>query len=220
MQFRLTYQGPLRPTQRDPEEDQANPLADHKHQIRKSFHAQLKQLWATNKFLREHKLSKKLNWSSRPIADENAYWGSDEDLAPMWEVIANQNIRFGYRFVPLVRENISLLCALDILFLRRDLPGCVIHAGDIDNRIKTIIDALRMPNATQELAGNEKPGQGEDPFYCLLEDDKQVTQLSVETDTLLDPPTSDNISDQRLVHLVITVTLRPYHITNFNLSFA
>jgi hypothetical protein len=54
---------------------------------------------------------------------------------------------------------------------------------------------------------------------CLLEDDKQVSQLAVETDTLLDPPIGDE-ADQRKVRLVITVEVRPYYVNMFNLSFA
>lgn len=218
MRFRLTYQGPLRATQGEPRDGQAEPQtrAVHKHAIRRAFHTQLKELWATNKFLREHKMSTRLARKPKPIADEAAYWGDEEEFAPMWEVLANNYQRNGYRFVPLVRQDISLLCSLDILFLRRDIPGSVIQAGDIDNRLKTLIDALRMPSNASELAGNEVPGEGEDPFYCLLEDDKNVTQLSVETDTLLDPPSKDG----SLVHLVITVDIRPYYATMFNLSFA
>jgi hypothetical protein len=88
--------------------------------------------------------------------------------------------------------------------------------GDIDNRLKTIIDALRLPGNAKELVGYETPAEGEDPFYCLLEDDKQVTQLSVETDTLLDPLKNDKF----FVRLVITVDIHPYYVTMFNLSFA
>jgi hypothetical protein len=137
----------------------------------------------------------------------------------MAEVIANQYQEFGYRFVPLVREEISLLCSLDILFIRRDFPGSIIHAGDIDNRLKTMIDALRRPRNANELVGYEKPEDGENPFFCLLEDDKQVTHLAVETDTLLDPP-ADNEADNQRVHLIITVDIRPYYATMFNLSFS
>jgi len=36
------------------------------------------------------------------------------------------------------------------------------------------------------------PAEGKDPFYCLLEDDRLVSHLEVETDTLLDTPTGDN----------------------------
>jgi hypothetical protein len=60
MRFRLTYEGELRPTQRDPEANQKEPLAAHKQNIRRAFHLQLKQLWATNKFLKNHKILREL----------------------------------------------------------------------------------------------------------------------------------------------------------------
>jgi hypothetical protein len=114
-----------------------------------------------------------------------------------------------------VREQLFLTCSLDILFLRRDTPGgAITPAGDIDNRIKTVIDALRRPRYQAELAENETPGEGEDPFFCLMEDDSQVDKFSVATDALLDP-TKDN--QQAMV--VIAVEVRPYHTTTFNLSF-
>lgn len=220
MRFRLTYQGELRPTQRDPIGDKADPLAAHKHRIRKAFHLQLKQLWATNKFLREHQLSRRTALRpSRPIADENAYWGSEETLEPMAEVVADMYREQGYRFVPLVREAISVLCSLEILFLRRDIPGSAVSAGDLDNRLKTVIDALRRPRHPNELVGYENPAEGEDPFYCLMEDDSQVSHLLVETDTLLEPPSAVGKNNQ-LAHLVITVEIKPYYVTNFNLSFS
>ena len=129
----------------------------------------------------------------------------------MSEIVANNYKEFGYRFLPLVREDISLLCSVSILFLRRDIPGSIISAGDLDNRIKTIIDGLRRPRNAKELVGNETPKPGEDPFFVLLEDDSQVTHLEVETDTLLDPPSGGHF-DHRLVRLVVTVELRPYNI--------
>ncbi len=97
---------------------------------------------------------------------------------------------------------------------------CAISAGDLDNRLKTLIDTLRRPRNDRELRGNEIPGEGENPFFCLLEDDNLVTHLSVETDTLLDPPTGNKELDQRQVKLVITVDLKPLDVTMFNLSFA
>ena len=59
MRFRLSYEGPLRPSQRDPIRDAADPLSSHKQDIRKVFHGQLKRLWTVNRFLREQKLSSK-----------------------------------------------------------------------------------------------------------------------------------------------------------------
>ncbi|MGH7239183.1 MAG: hypothetical protein ACREHG_03845 [Candidatus Saccharimonadales bacterium] len=96
------------------------------------------------------------------------------------------------------------------------IPGSVIQAGDIDNRLKTLIDALRIPANGSELVGNEVSRADENPFFCFLEDDEQVTQLSVQTDTLLDPPTN---RDGLFVSLVVTVDIRPFYPTMFNLSF-
>jgi hypothetical protein len=219
MRFRLYYEGPLRATQGEVRGNQNDKMGPHKHALRRIFHAQLQQLWATNKFLRETKIDRNTNLV-RPIADAGvARWGSSDAKGAMADVIADRYQEFGYRFVPLVREEILLLCSLHILFLRRDTPGSVIHAGDIDNRLKTLIDGLRRPRHINELVGNEVPADGEDPFYCLLDDDKQVTHIEVETDTLLDPFTG-NEADNNKVRLVITVELRPYNVTLFNLSFA
>jgi hypothetical protein len=81
-----------------------------------------------------------------------------------------------------------------------------------------MIDALRKPHNANELRGNESPGPDEDPFYCLLQDDDLVTGLSVQTDMLLSPPNGD--AGQNEVKLVISVELKPDHVTMFNLSFA
>lgn len=110
-------------------------------------------------------------------------------------------------------------CGLDVLFLRYDPPGSLVHAGDLDNRVKTLIDALRKPDHANQLRDNEFPAAYEDPFFVLLEDDKLVTALSVTTDTLLDPGETDK-PDPHHVHLIITVTIRPIYTTMFNLSFA
>ncbi len=66
----------------------------------------------------------------------------------------------------------------------------------------------------------------EKPFYCLLEDDRLITKLTVQTDLLLEPiPTPPGSTDaieeedsagwirpsihKNDVRLIITVTLRP-----------
>ena len=82
-----------------------------------------------------------------------------------------------------------------------------------------MIDALRRPRHPNELVGNEKPAEAEDPFFCLMEDDSQVSHLAVETDALLEPSAGSK-TDAQLAHLVITVDVKPYYATNFNLSFS
>src|ERR1700722_17470843 len=70
MRFKLTYEGPLQSSQRNPQCGQRNPLAQHKHGIRKKFHVQLKQLWRTNRFLKEHIVDAK-EWSGQSAASAN-----------------------------------------------------------------------------------------------------------------------------------------------------
>lgn len=226
MKFRLTYYGPLRPTNRDALEHHDDPLSEHKQAIRREFHGQLKQLWVTNRFLREHKVPPGFSGPVfRSVAETGAMWGADTSEWPlMRDAMAECFQLNGFKFLPLAPESFGLLCSLNILFLRRDIPGSAITAGDIDNRVKTIIDALRYPQKPNEFVGAKKqpivPLDGEMPFYVLLEDDKQVSHFSVETDTLLDPPADDNETDQRMAKVIITVELRPLDITLFNLSYA
>jgi len=221
MRFRLTYEGPLRSNQRDPIDGQRDKLAAHKHAIRREFHGQLKQLWQINQFLRDTTKDGGGPDTTKPVAKtlDTMMWGEGEPV-PLKEWLARRYVRNGYRFVPLVCRDHSLYCSLHVLFLRREEPGALLHGGDLDNRIKTLIDALRLPADGGELKGNETPGPGEDPFFCLLDDDRAVTSLAVETDLLLDPPINNSDDERNKVRLVITVELKPYNVTMFNLSFS
>ena len=104
--------------------------------------------------------------------------------------------------------------------LRKGPPGRTIT--DIDNQLKTIFDALRMAGSSQELRTKNRPqksGEGEDPFYVLLEDDLLITHLSVTSDMLLDP--LESAAEEGLqARLVITVSVRPYDVNSCNLDFA
>jgi hypothetical protein len=72
--------------------------------------------------------------------------------------------------------------------LRPEPPGAIItQAGDIDNRLKTLFDALRYPKKMDELPKGATPDESEKPFFCLLEDDILITGVSVRTDVLLEP---------------------------------
>lgn len=223
MRFKLTYEGELRPNGRDPERGQRDPLAMHKQKIRKKFHGQLKQLWQTSEFLKKATVNKNLVHMAPgqipPMVGVGFLDVGPQPTTPLAAYIGSNFQRDGYRFVPLVCEDFSLLCSLDILFLRRDFPIGVISAGDLDNRVKTLIDTLRMPKGANELKGYETPAQGEDPFFCLLEDDDLVTSLSVESGMLLDPPIEGD-GGAASVKLVVSVELKPDDVSLFNLGFA
>lgn len=178
MEFHLVYQGRL------PAAGQSSTRSREKQDIRKVFHRQMASLWSTHPFL-------------AGFGHEN-----DDDRSEYKTFgLANRYQRCGYRFLPLVSEWFSAACSLDILFLRRDGPGSLIRSGgDIDNRLKVLFDALRMPQTCDEVCG-DKPAPDEDPFFVLLEDDRLISRVSVETNWLLEPPRDgEHIND---VHLVI-----------------
>jgi len=112
---------------------------------------------------------------------------------------------YGVSFVPLVGEDRFVRCELDILFLRREPPGRVFMKGDIDNRLKTLFDALQIPDAKEQVREHD---HAEDPIFVLLTDDKLVTDVKVSTDQLLMLP--DEVYDSNQVFLVIRVRLVPY----------
>jgi hypothetical protein len=92
-----------------------------------------------------------------------------------------------YCFIPLVTRLHGLVCEIDVTFLRREDPGAIVNAGgDIDNRLKTLFDALRIPHDASELGRSVDSG---DPLeiFCLLEDDVLITRLGLQTGRLLGP---------------------------------
>lgn len=93
----------------------------------------------------------------------------------------------------------------------------LVHSGgDLDNRLKVLFDALRVPTAG-EVAGFEKAADEEPYFYCLMEDDALITDVAVTTDTLLSSYETGHEND---VHLVIKVRVKPTEFSYENLAFA
>jgi hypothetical protein len=186
MQFRLVYRGPL------PSASNSNSRAHEKHLIRKCLDPQLRELWRTHPFLKVY---------------QDMVVEHEGTTLPYPESIANRFSMFGYRFVPLIGEAFgngpkSLACALDILFLRFDQPpGDILRGGGgIDNRIKTLFDALQMPRSGE---GVDSPDGTDNLMYCLLEDDSLVTEVKITTDRLLEQRISAHPSLD--VHLIIHV---------------
>ena len=170
----------------------------HVHAIRKKFHKQLKRLWDEHPVLkRGHSTAPVIGTSMKEIIPENEF-----------------------NWLPIVTKKNGLVCGLDILMLRKGPPGGTIT--DIDNQLKTIFDALRKEHNFQGFGtknGKPQPGDGEDPFYVLLEDDRFITHLSVTSDMLLDP--LESAAEEGLqARLVITVSVRPYDVNSCNLEFA
>lgn len=204
VRFRLTYEGPLITS--------AN--VAEKHRIRKVFHRQLRRLWYSHPTLvpRTQHWMPPLFLSSAP---QKTYPNVIEHLADNW----TEN---GFRYVPLVSKGdgplTGLTCQLEILMLRPLLPGGLLTNSDIDNRLKTLFDSLRKPSGKQET-GAAMPDSDEDPFFVLLEDDRLITHLSVETDMLLQPVSTDPKSQGNDVRLVIGCTVQPIEVGPHNVDF-
>ena len=126
MRFYLTYEGVLMGSSRD------NTRPDHKHDIRRKFHHQLKRLWHMT-WLKDMKHGVYVN---APEIDPSM---------SMRDGLARRYALGAYKFVPLVREELALLCSLKILFLRPDPPGNLIRSADLDSRLKTLFDSLKCP---------------------------------------------------------------------------
>lgn len=158
MEFVLYYRGDLK----------ANAKPGFKHKLRKYFHTQLSLLW-----------------QQEPLSGHRSFLKNHEDLEPHEMNIIK--VVGDFIFAPLVCSKLHLVTSLAVTMLRPEPPGKIVtQAGDIDNRLKTLFDSLKMPTE-QELPRGEKPEQDESPFFCLLEDDSRITKLVVETDRLLDP---------------------------------
>lgn len=220
MRFRLLYDGELRSRNRESRGTQVR-LANHKQDIRRQLHPQLRELWQTHGFLANAKV-----WPEDYRINRAAFegtWAFEPDQKahlPLVQVVAQVHENIGYKFVPLVRRDWKLQCSLHILFLRRDPPGEVVRAGDLDNRIKTLIDGLRMPHSLNELGDYGAPTDDQHPFFCLLEDDDLISGMSVESERLLIPPRNKSDEVRSEVRAVITVDVKPYEVTTFNLSFS
>jgi hypothetical protein len=154
MRFRLHFRGDLH----------ANGNPKHKWELRSIFHYQLKQLWQQEPL---KGISKYIDPNYKP---DDCYLGIT---------------RGGRVFYPIISERIWTIAELDILMLRPGDPGSItVGGGDIDNRLKTLLDSLRVPDPSDNNSKCPLPAN-ETSVFCLLQDDKLITRLSVETDRLL-----------------------------------
>lgn len=214
MKLKLVFTGELRSNQRDPQSGQKDKLADHKQKIRRVFHKQLRYFWSQDSFLNSHKVF------AADYGIDVATVSEPNGRIPLLDAVASSHKVDDYDFVPLVRKDWDLMCSLDVLFLRHDPPGSVYNAGDLDNRVKTLIDALRMPNGQRELGtAATASSSDEKPFFCLLEDDQLISSLKVDACRYLIPPAGKKDEHKKEVHVVVGVEVRPFRTSMFNLSF-
>ena len=143
-------------------------------QIREYFHPQIKRLWDIAPILKDPD-----SRSQTFIANSHGYTSINKEQL----IIVSNPEGATQKYLPLVCEQHGLTCSLDILLLRHGDERNALVSGDIDNRVKTLIDALRMP-VNGEVRGDGK----ENPLYCLMSNDSLVSSVKVVADFLLAPP--------------------------------
>ena len=86
-----------------------------------------------------------------------------------------------FRFAPLVSARFEFTAALNITFLRPGRPGQICGTGgDIDNRIKTLLDSLAKPPHENQIPRGDGPTSEEDPFRIFdFEDWPGIFNLSL-----------------------------------------
>jgi|SRR5208283_4701677 len=191
MKFRLYYDGPLK----------SNGGPADKQVLRRKFHIQLQEL------IRRKPLEAFRKIHATPGSHQSATTIPLEPFkkihtTPQPHQSATIIVVEKFRFIPLITQKLVHIVSLHITFLSPEEPGGVItQGGDLDNRIKTLLDALRAPKSIAELPKNDSPQPDEDPFYCLLEDDNLINGLSVTVDRLLRPD-ADTSEVVLLIHVI------------------
>lgn len=207
LEFRLLYSGRVLGASKN------DTRAEMKHALRREFHPQLRQLWGSNRNLDQYARHHTRPWMIKnpdQVGIAQATFTNEQ-----WRQIGigciSENWQRGkYNFVPLVTEELGLRCRLDILFLRPESPQYVMKGGDLDARVKTIFDALRIP-ANLDETGASDPQEDETPFFCLLSDDKLISSLSVTCDDLLVLPKERNVNPNDtflVVHVQLSMISR------------
>lgn len=128
--------------------------------LRRLFHDQLKQL---RDFHQEHNLD-----GSQTFNRDNV-----KQVGP-------------FSFLPLITCGCGKVVELDVILLSHFEPQnrVAYQTGDVDNKLKAIMDGLRMAQNKNEIR-SEEVHEGEELFYTLLEDDALVSQVNIRHDRLL-----------------------------------
>ncbi|MDR1691560.1 MAG: hypothetical protein LBR35_01850 [Rickettsiales bacterium] len=115
----------------------------------------------------------------------------------------------GVDFISLISPEMNFLAEINMQLLVPELTTT--PRADIDNRMKTLLDALRRPQDSHEVAQGVDKTQ---PVYTLLDDDKYVSELTINTSHLL-----DQSGDEDEVLVIISVGLRATKATQQNFNF-
>ena len=196
MEFTLVYEGNL------PASTQKKKRVDEKHRIRRHFGRQLATLWKHDRRFRDIPLER----IPEAIRSKRFRFDLARPIGPPTHFFYRHTVR-GVRFVPLVTALRFGRCDLMVRALRYegdDFSGRLLGGqGDLDNQLKTLLDALRMPHNVNELP-SRLPRQRH--CLCLLEDDALVQRLTMDTRRILTPRTRNRRDPWVSTTIDVTVT--------------
>lgn len=212
MRFTLIYDGDL------PAGNSSRAVFASK--IRNEFHHQLADLWDS------HVVFRALRHTARtpvyvyeatepfePFVRWSEFLGPPPPLEPgQTDLCAPINVPIVGDFIPIVRRSLCLACSVDVLFLRHEEPfNLMKQGGDLDNRIKTLFDGLRMPDTKDKYVGDAPTA---DPLYVVLEDDALISDISVRSGRLL----GNRTKDKHAVRLTVDITIKVLRVLSQNQS--
>jgi hypothetical protein len=172
LEFRLLYAGELLPS------GNRNTRPAEKHAIRRKLHPQLRRQWQLHKVLRQYAGYLGNQYDPLPLeSEQERFEHGISAIGKHWPM-------FGHEFVPLITSEDSVRCSLDILLLRPEEDRFIFKQGDVDGQVKTVFDALTLPRSIEQVGGGG-PQIDEMPFFCLLEDDRLISEVRVNADQLL-----------------------------------
>lgn len=148
MEIILTYRGRIPSRSKD---------RDAVWAMRREFHDQLLKLWGREPFAILKRWDDSAAEAGAPVIRRN---------------LGNQT------FLPLLGKDIGVGADIDITLLTgQPSQKRVLSSGDLDNRVKRLVDALRAPQQDGELVSDLAPNS---TWHCLLEDDDVVTSITAK----------------------------------------
>jgi hypothetical protein len=157
MRFPLSYEGPL-PSSGNPRNGNPTPKLEQIWKIRTAIHHQIRAVYDNHMAFQEN-------------SDQSRILFAELNVPVMVD---------GKKFFSIARVKFKLKCELRIeLHVNHAVASVITNGADLDNRLKTLFDALRAPHNQQEIKGY-MPDDIEN-FCCLLEDDVIISALQIET---------------------------------------
>ena len=120
-------------------------------------------------------------WESQPLLEFDKQKGIRGSISGL---MTNMVCRWvsNTRFIPVICEGLHLAARIEFTFYEPTGSLSVAsEVSDIDNRLKTLFDALRYPRDVNEIGDRDYGNE----FHCLLDDDIRIWEITVKRTRLL-----------------------------------